>query len=150
MIDNEAYMPKIHSIRQNEVKESENSSFTAGQGHFRTEDHTKVLEERVVCRPPMVKQYYSGTLKTWLPYSLHPDLIGQAGQSQFEGSEVNEIHQESSDVDIRPHFFDPVRKEFILCDSGSQISAFPPEPGDSQLPNVFLKAANGSKIACYG
>ena len=83
----------------------------------------------------------------WVPYSLHPDLGSQAGRS--EGPEVSEI-QDSSTVDIRPHFFDPVMKEYILCDSGSQISAFPPDPGDSQLPNIFLKAANGTRIACFG
>ena len=38
----------------------------------------------------------------------------------------------------------------ILCDSGSQVSAFPPEPGDQPIKNRFLKAANGTKIKCYG
>ena len=53
-------------------------------------------------------------------------------------------------VDIRPHLFDSVLKQHVLCDSGSQITAWPPDPGDSPLPNTFLKAVNGSKLNCYG
>ena len=38
----------------------------------------------------------------------------------------------------------------VLCDSGSQVSAFPPEPGDVPMPDLFLKAANGSRMSCFG
>ena len=52
-------------------------------------------------------------------------------------------------VDFRPHLY---QKEvgYVLCDSGSQVSAYPPEPGDQPVKNRFLKAANGTKIQCYG
>ena len=82
----------------------------------------------------------------WLPMSLHPSFIDQSRP------EVGEIQQDPADpkMDIRPHIFDPIKKEFVLCDSGSQVSAFPPDPGDNPNPNLVLKAANGSKMTCYG
>ena len=30
------------------------------------------------------------------------------------------------------------------------VSAFSPDPGDLPVKNQFLKAANGSRMACYG
>ena len=56
--------------------------------------------------------------------------------------------QRKAGVDFRPH----LHQEGVnfLCDSGSQVSAQPPDPGDKPLPNRFLKAANGTKIKCYG
>ena len=53
-------------------------------------------------------------------------------------------------VDYRPHLYDPERKMFLLVDSGSEVTAFPPEPGDSEVEGQCLKAVNGSKIKCYG
>ena len=137
-------MPKINAIRQNEIKEEfEAGSFKAEQSRSRTLPEVNSVSW---CRPPLVKQFYSGSLKMWLPMSLHPNFIDQSRP------EVGEIQQDPADpkVDIRPHIFDPVKKEFVLCDSGSQVSAFPPDPGDSPDPNLVLKAANGSKMTCYG
>ena len=53
-------------------------------------------------------------------------------------------------VDIRPHLHDSLSNQDLLCDSGSQITAWPPDPGDKPLPTTFLKAVNGSKLNCYG
>ena len=53
-------------------------------------------------------------------------------------------------VDFRPHLFDPVMKTHLLVDSGSQISAFPSQPGDAEVKGQYLKAVNGSRIKCYG
>ena len=53
-------------------------------------------------------------------------------------------------VDYRPHLFDPNLNQYLLVDSGSQVSAFPPEPGDEEVNNSCLKAVNGSAIKCYG
>ena len=53
-------------------------------------------------------------------------------------------------VDIRPHVFEPVMGKWLLCDSGSQVSAFPPEPGDVEVKGTSLKAVNGSQIKCFG
>ena len=40
-------------------------------------------------------------------------------------------------VDFRPHLYDPGLKELLLCDSGSQITAVPPDPGDNQRFKKF-------------
>ena len=53
-------------------------------------------------------------------------------------------------VDIRPHLHDSLSGHDLLCDSGSQITAWPPDPGDKPLPKTFLKAVNGSRLNCYG
>ena len=62
------------------------------------------------------------------------------------------FHQnsEESGVDYRPHIYDSASKTHILVDSGSAVSAWPPEPGDLEVPNLHLKAVNGSKIKCFG
>ena len=150
-------MPKIHSIRQNNVNESKSSSFLAGWSQSRTPEvnsltiHKPDNPEAFVCRPPLVKQFFSGALKTWLPMSLHPDMLGHASPDPEAAPEVGEVRSDGqAPVDIRPHIFDPVLKQFLLCDSGSQVSAFPPDPGDQPLKNAFLKAANGSRMDCYG
>ena len=41
-------------------------------------------------------------------------------------------------------------KRDLLIDSGSQVTAFPPEPGDIEDSNVILKAVNGTKIKTFG
>ena len=51
---------------------------------------------------------------------------------------------------MRPHVWDDNLKKFLLIDSGSECTAFPPDPGDQPVPGKFLKAVNGSKIKCYG
>ena len=53
-------------------------------------------------------------------------------------------------VDLRPHVWDGIMKVWMLLDSGSQVTAFPPDPGDQAVPGQFLRAVNGSKIKCYG
>ena len=55
-----------------------------------------------------------------------------------------------SGVDLRPHVWDGILKCWMLLDSGSQVTAFPPDPGDQAVPGHFLRAVNGSKIKCYG
>ena len=53
-------------------------------------------------------------------------------------------------VDFRPHLFDKNVNSHILCDSGSQICAWPPDPGDKPVQGTHLRAVNGTKINCYG
>ena len=53
-------------------------------------------------------------------------------------------------VDIRPHVFDGILKKWVLLDSGSMCTAFPPEPGDTPQKGAFLRAVNGSRIQVYG
>ena len=131
---------KIQAIRKNEIdEESESHSFQAKWSQSKMSQISSVQ----ICRPPMVQKFYSSHLKTWLPWSLHP-----SHKSDPPDPEVQAVGDLESD--IRPHIFDPVLKKFILCDSGSQVSAFPPDPGDKPVSNHFLKAANGSRMACFG
>ena len=68
-----------------------------------------------------------------------------------EVSEVSDTRDDvEQNVDIRPHIFDPVMKKHLLVDGGSMVSAFPPDPGDQPVKNHFLKAANGTRMACFG
>ena len=96
--------------------------------------------------------FYSGKLKMWLPWSLRPDVL-QSRVSEVD-PEVCEVGvgppPQSQEMDIRPHIFDPVLQMHVLVDSGSQVSAFPPDPGDKPDPKLNLKAANGSRIKGFG
>ena len=137
--------PEIHEIRDNEIKEElETDSFQARW----SQDSVAQVSSIQPYRPPLVKQFYSSHLRTWIPWSLHPS---QVSPDENTGESVDEVRDsEEKHMDIRPHIFDPVLKQFILCDSGSMVSAFPPDPGDLPVKNQFLKAANGSRMACYG
>ena len=53
-------------------------------------------------------------------------------------------------VDFRPFLFDKATGQYSLVDSGSQVSAQPPDPGDKPIPDIMLKAVNGSKLKCFG
>ena len=53
-------------------------------------------------------------------------------------------------VDMRPHYRDPDLQQEFLVDSGSQVTAVAPEPGDKESESVFLRAVNGSKIKTFG
>ena len=53
-------------------------------------------------------------------------------------------------VDLRPHVWDATLKAWLLIDSGSQCTAWPPDPGDIPEEGKFLRAVNGSKIRTYG
>ena len=82
--------------------------------------------------------------------SLHPSKISENEDSNEASiAKVDGDHHDKN-VDIRPHIWDPVLKQFLLCDSGSQVSAFPPDPGDQPVPGQCLKAANGSRMSCFG
>ena len=86
----------------------------------------------------------SESKKSWWRHCIG-DSVKDIGES------VDEVKDTSNpEMDIRPHIFDPVLKQFLLCDSGSMVSAFPPDPGDLPVRNQFLKAANGSRMACFG
>ena len=40
--------------------------------------------------------------------------------------------------------------QYLLIDSGSQCTAFPPDPGDREVEDTCLRAVNGTRIKCYG
>ena len=47
------------------------------------------------------------------------------------------------EVDIRPRFFDNLSKEWVLVDTGAQVSCCPPCPGDCINPSLTLEAVDG-------
>ena len=57
---------------------------------------------------------------------------------------------QSEEVDFRPHIYDPLSKQFCLADSGSQVTAWPPDPGDREDPSLRLRAVNNTHMKCYG
>ena len=65
-------------------------------------------------------------------------------------SAAEALSWESKSVDFRPHLYNPITKEWMLVDSGSQITAWPPDPGDKLDPKVRLRAANNTYMKCYG
>ena len=52
--------------------------------------------------------------------------------------------------DQRPHLYDEVMKKHLLVDTGSAVTAWPPDPGDKPDPTRSLRAVNGSRLKCYG
>ena len=97
------------------------------------------------------KKWYNSKTKEWVdmePYHLSafkeepPDELPAFMAVKWEAGTLG--------VDLRPHLFDPSSNLHLLVDSGSQVSAWPPDPGDVPVPGMNLKAVNGSSIKCYG
>ena len=92
---------------------------------------------------------YNNDSKSW-------DRIEENCQVSFEPPESLPAFQAlcwteaDQGVDYRPHLFDQGLNQHLLVDSGSMVSAFPPDPGDVEVNNSCLKAVNGSRIKCYG
>ena len=64
--------------------------------------------------------------------------------------EAFKLQHAEEGLDIRPYLLDSNTNQYILWDSGSQVTAWPPEPGDRVDPKLTLRAVNGSKLKCYG
>ena len=79
----------------------------------------------------------------------HPEQISKIKSEYVPAAEVF-VQSMNPQVDIRPRFQDDVTKDFILLDSGSQISACAPDPGDVLDPSIRLEAVDGSLLPCYG
>ena len=75
------------------------------------------------------------------PLQLPPDKLCAYEALQWKGK---------MGVDLRPHIYDPIMKKFLLVDSGSMVTAIPPEPGDKAVVGGCLRAVNGSRINTYG
>ena len=70
--------------------------------------------------------------------------------SFLSATEAFRLQHKEEELDIRPYLFDSNSKQHILWDSGSQVTAWPPGPGDKVDPKLTLRAVNGSKLKCYG
>ena len=102
-------------------------------------------------RESEAKTYYSSSLKRWVQAeSFQIDPLVKQPPEEVSAAEAFTPDPGYAGYDFRPHLLDPKTGDFILCDSGSQVSAWPPDPGDKPLKNVILKAVNGTKIQCFG
>ena len=110
----------------------------------------KVSKLRPECtsRPIPAKYIYNAESETWSEYSK----LGQKSSIPDTLPAFQAVCWTDSDsqIDFRPHLFDQARQEYMLVDSGSMVSAIPPEPGDVESKTLCLRAVNGSKIKCYG
>ena len=80
-----------------------------------------------------------------------PMMSSKREDSSFLSAvEAVRLQHSEEGLDIRPYLFDSNTKQHILWDSGSQVTAWPPEPGDKVDPKLTLRAVNGSKLKCYG
>ena len=75
----------------------------------------------------------------------------QESEPEFlSAAEAMRLQSVEEDLDMRPYLYDGNSKKHILLDSGSQVCAWPPDPGDQIDPSTRLKAVNGSGLRCYG
>ena len=85
------------------------------------------------------------------------DSITSGAKIEIPMSEENVIppHQalatlQSEDVDIRPRFWDKPSQQWVLVDTGAQVSVCAPGPNDKIDPRVSLETVDGSKMPSYG
>ena len=57
---------------------------------------------------------------------------------------------QDQDIDIRPRFWDSLSKQWILLDTGAQVSVTMPGPHDQVDPSVILETVDGSRMPYYG
>ena len=70
-------------------------------------------------------------------------------------NEVVPSHQalaalQTEDVDIRPRFWDKLADQWVLVDTGAQVSVCAPGANDKIDPRVTLETVDGSKMPSYG
>ena len=151
---------KIHSIlSENEIESSEAewSHLSQVQGSWSSRVEAELASVATFDPRPhgsqsvINKQYYNSKTKLWQDYGVQDyQAVVDPPPQELEAGKAIFWTKGSGGVDMRPHVWDPGLKEFLLCDSGSQITACKPDPGDKPVPGFFLKAVNGSKIECYG
>ena len=81
------------------------------------------------------------------------ELASVAVENQIPVEFVSAVEAEKmigKNYDMRPHIHDKLTNEYLLYDSGAQVSACPPDPGDVIDPKVALRSVNGSRLNCYG
>ena len=118
-------------------------------------DQVASLDTRVhgqVIVPPERKQYFCHKTRSWKYVAADPFISPTvtAPPETLPAYQAMLWTPGKAGVDLRPHIYDKVLKKWVLIDSGSQITAFPPEPGDKEEVGKFLRAVNGSRIKCYG
>ena len=159
-------VPKIQAVFSNEIEENESEliSNTTGWSQTRVAAISPVIMEMASMselkksrflsqgssRPIPAKYVLDNNTGRWSEHkNLTSSWLEEPGPSELPAFQAIAAAQESDLVDFRPHLTDPHLGE-LLIDSGSMVSAFPPEPGDLEDNSLSLKAVNGSKIKCYG
>ena len=156
---------KIYALESNEIDES-SETFISGWSQDQAQDlwvnaltadlsRVAAYDPRPVgdkTVPEMVEtRHFNLKTNSWsVSKDIHAAPHIPPPSAKLSALEVASLDPGQNGVDYRPHLFDSQLNKFILIDSGSQCSAFPPEPGDVELKNVHLKAVNGTKIKCYG
>ena len=88
-----------------------------------------------------------GSLQVEKEYKI--ESIESNEESEFFTA-IEAQNMNSETLDMRPYLFDGLSKQNLLLDSGAQVSAYPPDPGDVPDPTVHLKAVNGTRLRSYG
>ena len=57
---------------------------------------------------------------------------------------------QAEDIDVRPRFWDKIAQQWVLVDTGAQVSVTFPSPADKVDPRVMLEMVDGSKMPSYG
>ena len=120
-------LKEINSIAFKEPKNVSEESFQAEQSPKESEPNSHY---------PQVSSIHAPRVESALP-----EVVLCAAEA---------VKENSPDWDMRPHVLDGITKKLLLLDSGSQVCAWPPDPGDKPVQSMMLKAANGTKMKCYG
>ena len=163
MYNEDAY-PKIHSLTSNEVELETCDSFQNGRSHIQESWVNAITAElssiaafdprprhpQAVLQSLPEKKFFNHDRK-WAKIEefREPEFPVLSDSIMSCHASAAEWDPGQAGVDLRPHVFDAAASQFVLLDSGSQVSAYPPEPGD-QESGTFLKAVNGSRIKCFG
>ena len=75
-----------------------------------------------------------------------PDITGE----EVSALEAIAWTRGSRGVDCRPKIFNGISKSWMLCDTGSMVTAVKRGPDDKLDESRYLQAVNGSKIKCFG
>ena len=76
-----------------------------------------------------------------------PQKAAKPPPSEFY-SAIEAAAMSGTDWDMRPHVLDKRTGQYILLDSGAQVTACPPDPGDVVDPTTTLKAVNNTRLKC--
>ena len=75
------------------------------------------------------------------------EFLSNMKKQELEVIPAHEVAAASTDeVDIRPRVWDGVSKSWILVDTGSQVSVFPPSPDDVVQPHLKIETVDGSNM----
>ena len=124
-------MPEIHTIDTHEIEESTETLMKAEWCPKKVQD--KWLNS-------LTWDVFENDRDDWIKVDK-PGCPGIATPPNLENlPHIDALRHRPGEagMDIRPHVYDAVLKEYILIDSGGQVSAFPPEPGDLPDPKLRL------------